>query len=313
MTPVRPSAIHTLDDLVACVPHLLGFHPTNSVVIVVVRGSRVWLTARWDMDVSQTAIARWLDQQVSSGFPAVDGGQCGAFLVGYGERRRTSGVVRELSERIATPPLAALVVDQDCWWSIADSGPASGHAFLGAAKTVFNSRAELAQSIAGPVGQREDEMLGRWAQALDRVDGDDPAGVVRLLTVLMDAWHEEQTVSDDDYLTAAVATTVSAVRDELWRGLTAERAHQFLQFWEQVLVRTPLGVRTSVLAVTAMYAWAAGNGVLMNICLEEARQIDPEFPLVRSLGHLAEQRVCQVPERVAALTTEWAADNRRDR
>jgi len=62
--------------------------------------------------------------------------------------------------------------------------------------------------------------------------------------------------------------------------LTTSKAVACLPFWKEVLIRTPYPMRSAVLGVTAMVAWVAGEGALMNICIEEAEKTDPDYPLV---------------------------------
>ncbi|HEY0697556.1 MAG TPA: DUF4192 family protein, partial [Micromonospora sp.] len=88
-------AVRSTADLIASVPYLLGFHPSESVVVVAMRGRRVTFVARADLP--------------APGSPA-DGAQAvehigsvveeqrveTATVVGYGPADRVTPVVREL-------------------------------------------------------------------------------------------------------------------------------------------------------------------------------------------------------------------------
>ena len=43
--------MHNIDDLIGLVPYLIGFHPEESLVVIVIEDGRVQVTARVDLAV----------------------------------------------------------------------------------------------------------------------------------------------------------------------------------------------------------------------------------------------------------------------
>jgi len=186
----------------------------------------------------------------------------------------------------------ALVVDGDTWWRVDDEDDAPGHRLprkgrmsriLAPDGSVMGSREELAASVAAPTGAKEDEMLEALMDSLDLIPEEDPALAGRRVIHLMEQWSRGYPVTDAEYLSAVMTVAMGPARDEIWTILTRAKAEAYLPFWIQAMSRTPTGVRTPALAVTGIIAWIAGEGALMNICLEEAESTDPEYPLVQML------------------------------
>ncbi|MCL2470464.1 MAG: DUF4192 domain-containing protein [Propionibacteriaceae bacterium] len=293
--------ISSPEEFVEAIPCLLGFHPSDSLVVVVVTRRSVSLTARCDIALSdrpeeydrfvRTVTHDWQGSRLP---------QIQVFVAGYSDRQTASAAVRALQARLDAQVLGAVVVDHDRWWMIDDDIHGPGRLVLrdtGLSRRltcgpVAASRSDLAASIAAPMGQREDDMLRALVDALDQVKEDDPVEAGLTVVALMSSWHDGTALSDRDYLTAAVAMSLDEARHEVWKVLSASKARQYLHFWKEVVSRTPQGIRTVVLAVTGMFAWIAGEGVLMNVCLEEAEQADSEYPLVRMLSRIAR---CGVP------------------
>ena len=57
-TPIDALTLRSPDALVAAVPYLLGFWPTDSAVVVWLRGGRIMLTQRLDLPIRRHPAAR---------------------------------------------------------------------------------------------------------------------------------------------------------------------------------------------------------------------------------------------------------------
>ncbi|MCL2482135.1 MAG: DUF4192 domain-containing protein [Propionibacteriaceae bacterium] len=293
--------ISSPEEFVEAIPCLLGCHPSESLVVVVVTRKSVYLTARCDIALSDRPeeYDRFV-RTVTHDWQGSPLPQLQVFLAGYSDRVTAGQAVRALQARLGPQVIGAVVVEHDRWWMIDDDVGGPGRLLRGDSRVsrhvaygpVAASRSDLAASIAAPTGQREDDMLRALVDALDQVKEDDPVQAGLAVVDLMGSWHDGTALSDRDYLTAAVAMSLDVARNEVWKVLSAPKARQYLPFWKEVVSRTPRGVRTVVLAVTGMFAWIAGEGVLMNVCLEEAKQADSEYPLVRMLSQIAG---CGVP------------------
>jgi len=306
------ATLRTPQDVLEAIPCLLGFYPADCVVAVVVRSRAVHVTARWDLADAETPDGPdWFAQRLlcDSAGEAVDGVK--VFLAGYGERDRASHAVQAVRDKLGGAVIDAVVVGPDSWWFANEDARAPGRPLARTGRwsalspgPVAASRADLARSIAAPCGQREDDMMNALVHAIDLIDEDAPVEAGRRVIRLMDAWVRDSALSDADFLSAGVAMSAGEARDEVWRQLTRGGAQAYLPFWIEVASRTPRGVRVIVLGVTGLFAWMAGEGALMNICLEEAEDTDPDFSLIRLLRQIADD--CLPPASWDVLSGQWS-------
>ncbi|MET7468943.1 DUF4192 domain-containing protein [Micromonospora sp. NPDC005686] len=114
--PARLS-VRSPADMVAAVPYLLGFHPADSIVVVAVRGRRVFFAARGDLPAPGAdpgPAARHLAQVVAR--QDADA----ATVVGYGPASRVTGIVDAIGEALTATGLVvldALRVTEGRWFS----------------------------------------------------------------------------------------------------------------------------------------------------------------------------------------------------
>jgi hypothetical protein len=291
---VRPLRVRTPADLVAIVPHLLGFQPADSLVLVFASRRGVPLTARLDLAdiLSQSApdlMSNLLDSAIGLGSDHVVG-------VIYAPRRRAEQV-RTLVESCLEPWLDLLVIVHRSRWWLA-GGPASDPGepvprdtpqtlgAVAAGLTVAASRGALAELWAAPRGEREDELLALRQSMVERLTNWSQTASIEAmydLALLAErgAGDGADGPSDEDYVTAALLVEDPAARDRLWCRLTGGTARAHLEFWIEVLRRTPVGHRALPLAVLALTAWQAGEGVIMSMCHDEAHALSPLDPVVR--------------------------------
>ncbi|MCX6433893.1 MAG: DUF4192 family protein, partial [Actinobacteria bacterium] len=58
-TPIEALTLRSPDALLAAVPYLLGFRPTESAVVVWLRGGRIQLTQRLDLPTHESDLPGW--------------------------------------------------------------------------------------------------------------------------------------------------------------------------------------------------------------------------------------------------------------
>lgn len=291
-------------DVLEVVPALVGFHPRDSLVAVVLHDDRIYVTARLDLAALDAPDShRWLAERLtcgrdgpsdgfndSGGDSADDGGKhevTTVFLVGYGLRDRAESAVVAMCaamSALGVQVVGSLVVEDNLWWNLGESG--SGHPVpcegslaqqvRGPYRRVVACREDLVMSVSAPKGEQEDAMMDLYVAAIETCDEEDCATAGARVLSLM----ESEQGSDEDYVQAGVAMTTQKVRDHVWSSLTPEAPRRWLPFWIEVLRRTPVGLRTIPLGVTGMIAWVAGEGALMNVCLDEAEKEDPTHSLI---------------------------------
>ncbi len=99
-------------DLIAAVPYLLGFHPTDSIVVVALSGKRIVFAARGDLPGDADP---YEPGQHIAAVTARQGADS-ATVVGYGPATRVTPAVAALAEA-GLAVLDALRVTDGRWWS----------------------------------------------------------------------------------------------------------------------------------------------------------------------------------------------------
>ena len=166
--PVRLRARRP-QDLLALVPYLLGFQPAESLVAVLVRGTRVVLSARIDLpgpadEDPAPCVQDLVDQHAPTAL---------VLVVYSSDRRRAETLLTHYLASVSGVAISdALLVDGQRWWSLTcRSGccPAEGTPYAPAshplaAEAVFagltaaTSRAEVASQVAGPPSEQWDQV-----------------------------------------------------------------------------------------------------------------------------------------------------------
>ena len=283
-------------EIAAMIPLLVGFVPSESLVVVSLRGARkrVGLTLRIDLPDSE--YDGLLAEQIAARLE-LDGARA-AVLVVYteapdtAEARAGAAVVDAVSAATPVAVTEALLVREGRWWSYlceresccpqagtpvgASATPAlqllTAETVAGG-RVVLPSREQLVQSVGPP------ELLAAAAarQRLDRAV-DDPPWSADQVAALLDAVAEG--VGVDPEAAAAVALSVHdrALRDEVatW---ALDRPDELLSMLLQVARQVVPPYDTPVCTLVAWVAYAAGDGGLANVALDRALEGDAGYSM----------------------------------
>lgn len=283
-------------DLLALVPYLLGFHPTESVVTVFLRAGRVLFTARVDLPplAGAEGFAQQLDRLGDQHQVAE------AVLVVYaadGVEGRTllSRLVGGLERLVATD---ALLVDGSRWWSMlceqdpgASCCPAEGRPYAVdahrmAAEAVFvglgvrADREAVEALVAGPVAAESDR-LERLAAALrPELAALAPEQAARLVeTTIHRTVVEREPLDEDARVTLALLVTDLRLRDLAWAAISRLDALDHVQLWSDVVAVAPRTLSSAPLCLLGLAAWVSGDGALQNCCAARLKADDPTYSL----------------------------------
>lgn len=339
----RPVArLSSPGEIVALVPVLCGFAPTESLVVVSLRGARkrVGLTMRFDLpwvlaDVGAAA------QEVAARLH-LDGAAQAVLVVftddeGPLVRSEVVAAVEQACQPQGIALNEALLVRDDTWWSYVCDDPAccppDGTPLASEptpalrlveaervleGRAVLASRDELVASVAPPVllaaAAAEDHLDRAVDEWLDRFhrEGLEPVRrwSVQQVRELVDRAEQGHPVDGRDAARLAVAVQDLLVRDEVatWCLLRADPLLSVL-LQASRLVLPPEDA--AVLGLLAWVAYAGGDGGLANVALDRCLQSDASYSLA---GLLQELLVRQVPPaEVRRLLTATAEDLRRRR
>jgi hypothetical protein len=298
VTTPSPFRIRQPADLIALAPHLLGFAPVDSVVVLVFGGGRITTTARYDL----SAVLALPPSELFAGLLALaqyHGGER-LFTITYAPRGRARRARDRLRRGFGTWLDDALIVDpaQGRWWPagapmsdpgspLPDGAAAAEWARQAGLSPVKAARERLLDDLAAPEGEAAARLLAAWTAVTDWA----AQAPDRLRRHCFDAFLRapDRDWTDADYLTAAVLVGDPALRDVLWWELDRETAPALLRFWSEVARRVPPQRRALALAVTGLVAWQAGEGGLMGVCHEEAERLDAHAPVVGLLATIRDR------------------------
>ena len=300
--------------VLAVVPHLLGFHPALSFVVVGAAGPRRQVKLGFRYDLPDPPDARLAADIADHTVAVLTGQRLGTVIgIGYGPGRLVTPVADALAAAVRRSRLRLwelLRVEDGRYWSYLcanpDCCPPAGTPFdypthpVAAAMTVaglaaYPDRDTLAQTLApltGPAAQAMDQAVERAcaaAQAL--VDQARRDGASAPLRPVIDAGRRAvreaiglyrgggRITDEDRFATLAISLANLAVRDDAWARMVPEHREAHLTLWADIVRRASgpwLPAPASLLAFTA---WQMGDGTLANVALDRALTVDPGYSM----------------------------------
>jgi hypothetical protein len=282
-------------DLLALIPYLLGYHPTESLVMSVVHDRAIALSVRVDLcgDPGRTA-------DRFAGIASSHGAD-GVLLVAY-----SADAV--LADRYLQPAIAALdgigvidalYADGSRWWSRVCSGdccppdgvpyavqthPLAAEAVL-AGMTAWDDRRDIERLVEGPGGDVETGLRDRAdrliAEVFDASLTERRQSTLQFITDYVDrrSAGPAPELGDEDLLRLACQVVDVIVRDEAWLAITRETAWIHVELWQRVVARAVSPLEAGPLCLLGMAAWVAGQGTLQVCCLDRVRVVDPDYTM----------------------------------
>ncbi len=315
MTQMRTVLATGPGDLLAAVPGLLGFHPTDSVVVLTVGDATHRLHARTDLPEDASGIAALADHLVS--VVAENGVQTVAVVVYTDVPGRAERVHRQFARRLRREGVALLCslrADGERWWRL-DGGPdlddpfragtpydVGCHPLMAQAvvegTVVLGSRQELADTLVGTDLDELDEVTSLAADLLERggalMASASISPAVRDRMVEEGRWvrqrvrdhlRDRRRLTAPDVARLLVALTASTeVRDVAWAEMTHDNAGRHVDLWRDLVRRSPVELRAAPAALLGFAAWLAGDGALAWCAVDRAVEADPDYGLAALLA-----------------------------
>lgn len=288
-------------ELIAAVPHLLGFHPHESVVLLALHGKSLGLTLRADLVAADQA-PRLAEQLLP---PIVRQRPTGVALVVIGGDGAPDG---DLPHRVLVSALddvltgAGLPIVHAAWTTETASGapwrcyedplcagtvadPATSPlaaATVAAGAVTFGSREELAALLAA----EDPAALHRRAVLLDAADAEHPmsARVVGQRLARLTGLYRAAATGDPELSDSIIAEVASAlcdhrVRDACLPWCTDSGAAAAERLWLALVRATPAPERAEPAALLALTAYLRGDGALASVALDAALHACPHHSL----------------------------------
>lgn len=283
-------AVRSVDDLVGLVPYLIGFHPEESLVAMLLEGGRVVVTARVDLAaVRDPGALDALLTRLFDRFPRAEGW----FLAYTDDHELAWSVLAGCRDMVGFVRLGrVLQVGSHEWRVDQPDGPVGAitgvispavaeAAVLGLPARA--SRSDLAAGLSGPPDAEVDGLVARFESASTELEELGDRGRRRLLRKLL---RTAGPVPVDDCVRLALLAGRPQTQVGVLRGLSRANAEQQLELWSAVARHCLTDQRPVVLGLLGMAAWQTGDGALQVICLEELDRIDPHAPIAALLEWL---------------------------
>jgi len=307
--------------LLRLVPHLLGFIPEASLVVIGVTPprDRIKLTLRYDLpdppepdlvaEIAAHAVGVLRSQRLTA-----------AVAVAYGPEALVTPVANELRDAAWQAGIdlrESLRVTGGRYWSYvcgneaccpaegvpfaaAAADPAEAEALAAVGDQVLASRAALAARVA-PLGGIAAESMRQAtrraerhiARLLAKVRKSARLGAARHMIAAeglaaagaMIARYRDggRFTSDDEIARITVALRDLRVRDDAWARMDPAHADAHRRLWTDVVRRAQPGYVAAPAALLAFVAWQSGDGALANVALDRALADDPRYSMATLL------------------------------
>ncbi len=275
-TSVPIARVRDLPDLLGVIPHLLGFHPEESMVLVVQDEGLIQLTARADLaDLRGAGHLELLIDRMLVRWPSGT-----MWLVAYTAReRRGWRLLRRarahLGDFLAGEPIC---VSGERYRVGTAHGPVHRHdpraAPTAASATLHGLQARPRRSMLTELVRADPRDVAAaeaaWVRALGRaLELDRDGRPDELLRALDHAVHAPDRISRDDLAWLGLLINDPQARDRAVLSLQQPAAEAWVEVWSRVVRACPPGTQDQPLAILALAAWVNGDGALQSVCLEE--------------------------------------------
>ncbi len=284
----EPQPIRSVADMLAMVPHLLGYHPDDSLIVIATANNKLAVACRVDLPCGPDDLAQLLPalQKVDTTH---------LILIGYGTDEAIAPAIRTGHEVFTTAGLEvfdALRVFQGRYWSYLcanpdccvpqgtpfdpSTNPLALHAIVGGSSP-FPDRRSVAASI-DPIGGPERAAMVEATTAARRRLTDRHAAVIQGRAALANAAMRHQAgqrCTDEEAAWLSVLLTVLPVRDHAWATATRQPWH--LTLWRDLTRRAEPDLVAAPAALLAFSAWMAGDGGLAHLAVDRALTADPHY------------------------------------
>ncbi len=273
------------EDLLAFVPVAIGFPPTRSVVMLSVEGARQF-HARVDLPVDESEVDDVLDALLRPArrhciskvvFVVYDDDTAVADEVSWCLNEGFTNAGIEVFELLRVHDGHYFAVlpgrGQEAYRGIpfeVGHHPFAVEAVFGGRVTHSSREALVATLDRDPVGS--EQVVSCLAKAEPLTPAAMRPSITRLAATRAPAPPE--TVA-----ALALSLVLPDHRDEAWRWLTRETARSYVDFWSDVVRRTPEELVPGPASVLAFTSWLAGEGALAWCAVDRARAVEPEHSL----------------------------------
>jgi hypothetical protein len=335
----------TPDALLALVPHLLGFYPSSSLVVLGLGGKRhrVQVTFRYDLpdppdaeqeaDIAEHAASVLHRQRLRM-----------AALIGYGPAELVLPVLLAAMDSLLSADVELMEVlraDGGRYWSVLCTDPAccpaEGRSFdpgshpLAAAMSqaglpALPDRAALARTLLPPAGSTEairqstrlaeqrlcDLGSRSWAEGCrDPQELTVKTGRAAVQRAIKRYRAGDPLASGDELAWLAVLLADLRVRDDAWARMNPRYREAHMRLWTDVLRAAAAEYVPAPASLLAFTAWQSGNGALASVAVDRALAARPGYSMALLLGEALDAGLppsaAKLPMTPAEVAASYAA------
>ena len=329
-------------DALAIVPHLLGFHPASSLVVIGAGRPRDRIELAFRYDLPDPPDSDKAADIAAHSLAVLDRRQLTTVIgIGYGPGRLVTPVADVLAaglRRAGLRPRELMRVEDGRYWSYICRNPAccppegvpfdvgahpAAAAMIVAGMAAYPDRGALARTVAPVSGPAADSMdhatrqAGqRAAELISAAAGQWPNDRTRLLVAegrraVIDAiqtYRSGGRLSDDDPVAwLSVVLARLPVRDDAWARMDPEYHQSHLRLWVDVVRRACSRYVPAPASLLAFTAWQAGDGALANIAIDRALASDPAYSMALLLRDIMDAGVPPSAARMPMTPDQVAA------
>lgn len=323
--------------LIAVVPHLLGFHPADSLVLVGLTGPHalVRLLFRYDLpDPPDHTVATSIAGHAATVLQREK--LTVATAIGYGPGTLVTpvaDVIRHALPRAGIRLVDVLRVEDSRYFSYLCTEPSccppdgrplnpadpAAAALAGYGLTALASRQDLAATLApvtGPAAAAMDRATRQAAR--DITAGIDTLGqdalFARLRRTVQDAiatYRQGGTITGPaEVAMLTLALGALEIRDDAWARMRPEHRAAHLRLWTDLTRHAQPGYIAAPASLLAFTAWQDGNAALGNLALDRAQDDDPDYTMAQLIRDALTAGLSPSVARLS-MTPEEVADSYR--
>lgn len=337
------------DAVLAVVPHLLGFYPSRSLVVLGLGPqNRVLVTFRYDLpEPADEQLA--LDIAEHAGYVLDRERISSALLVGYGPAELVAPVIHSTAARLTDSGIdlhEVLRADAGRYWSLlcddATCCPPEGRSYDPGSHPAAAAMAEaglaahpdrdaLARTLQRPAGSADlisratSRALQRLSDLVDLGEAEgDPDPQLRATRTgrrevqrAIRRYRSGGRIASIEHLAwLAVLLSDIRVRDDAWARMHPAFREHHCRLWIDVLRSAALDYAPAPASLLAFTAWQAGNGALAGMAVDRALNANPIYSMAHLLAGAIEAALppsaARMPMTPAAVAASYATGSSRN-
>ncbi|MCG8926489.1 DUF4192 domain-containing protein [Lentzea sp. CC55] len=296
----KPIRVRDAAELYAAIPHLMGFHPSDSLVVLVLKDDLVSMTMR--VDLPRPRHRGFLAAQLEG--PLLDQGATEVILVVVcaptehipeelpheplvtALRHGLGGVGIDVVEAVWLPSCQKdakwlCYLDIDCHGTLPDprlSAVAAASAHEG--NVTFESRAAMAAILALDPPEAMERRSAMLDELMTNSAEPDPGTELRRVSDAIDAVENRKgPLRDDEIVALARALAMPDVRDASLGFAVQARSRLAERLWLELTRACPAPERAEAACLLAFYAYQRGDGGIASVALDAADEACPGHSL----------------------------------